>query len=372
MRILVISQLPPFWVGGAERQAGRLIAEWRRQGHEVIAFGRGMHAREIELGGYRVPVRCIRTVQRFGRALRGVSYVVSLSLLLLRYRRWPEAVYCRFLGEAAVTVALLKRLRLLRAPLVAVPANAGPDGDTAFLHKAPLRRLIAPLLERGCEAINLIAPQMADDLRAFGLSGRQFHHIPNGIALGPVPTRQWKGERQLLTVCRLTHQKGLDVLLDALKLVATDAPGWHLRIVGDGPLRTQLAQQAAAAGLSDRVEFTGVASEADVRRHLAQAHVFVLPSRFEGFSNAALEAMEAGMPVLVTRCGGLDTYLRSDMGWVVEPADVSGLAAALRAALAASPETLEAMGRRCRSEVEAKFDLRAVAARNLELFASLA
>jgi glycosyltransferase involved in cell wall biosynthesis len=372
MRILVIAQLPPFWVGGAERQAGRLIAEWRRQGHEVIAFGRGMQAAEVELGGYRVPVRPIRTVQRLGRLLRGASYVASLAMLLLRYRRWPQAIYCRFLGEAAVTVALLKRLRLVPAPLVAVPANAGPDGDTAFLRKAPLRRVIAPLLERNCEAINLIAPQMADDLRAFGLSGRQFHYIPNGIALGAVPLREWQGERRLLTVCRLTDQKGVDVLLEALKSLRADNARWRLRIVGDGPRRARLAEQAAAAGLSGRVEFTGVASEEEVRRHLAQSHVFVLPSRYEGFSNAALEAMESGMPVLVTRCGGLDTYLAGDMGWVVEPGDVPGLASALRAALAASPQTLEAMGRRCRSQVEAKFDLRLVAARNLELFKSLA
>lgn len=371
MRILVISQLPPFWVGGAERQAGRLIAEWRRQGHDVIAFGRGMHAREVELGGFRVPVRRIRTLQNFGRLLRGASYVVSLSLLLLRYRRWPQAIYCRFLGEAAVTVALLKKLGLLRAPLVAVPANAGPDGDTAFLRKAPLRRLTVPLLERGCEAINLIAPQMADDLRAFGLSGRQFHHIPNGITVGPVPGRQWDGERQLLTVCRLTDQKGVDILLEALAALQADGLRWRLRIVGDGPRRAYLVQQAAAAGLAARVQFTGVASEGEVRRYLAQSHVFVLPSRFEGFSNAALEAMESAMPVLVTRCGGLDTYVGAGMGWVVEPGDAAGLAAALRAALAAPAQTLEAMGRRCRSEVEAKFDLSAVAARNLELFTSL-
>lgn len=372
MRILVISQLPPFWMGGAERQAARLIAEWRRQGHDVIAFGRGMRGREIEVGGFRVPVRCIHTVQHFGRLVRGLSYVLSLSFLLLRYRRWPQAIYCRFLGEAAVTVALLKTLKLLRAPLVAVPAGAGPAGDTAFLRKAPLRRMIAPVLERGCEAINLIAPRMADDLRAFGLSGRQFHHIPNGIALGPVPARQWDGARQLVMVCRLTNQKGVDVLIKALQTLQADRLRWHLRIVGDGPHRAESMRQAAAAGLAERVEFTGAASEADVQRYLSQSHVFVLPSLLEGFSNAALEAMESAMPVLMTRCGGLDTYVRSDMGWVVEPGDVTGLAAALRAALTAPGEALEAMGRRCRAEVEAKFDLRTVAARNLELFAGLA
>lgn len=372
MRILVISQLPPFTIGGAERQASRLIAEWLRQGHEVMAFGRDMEGSEIRLEGFRVPVRRIRVLRSWGRLLRGASYVVSLSWLLLRHRRWPQVIYCRFLGDAAVTVALLKALGLLRAPLVAVPANAGPDGDTAYLRSAPLHRLIAPLLERGCDAINLIASRMQQDLRAFGLSGRQFRHIPNGVTVGPPPSREWRGaERRLVSVCRLADQKGLDLLLEALAgLNALDVV-WRLRIIGDGPRRAELARQASAAGIAGRVEFAGEASEAEVRAQLAQAHVFVLPSRYEGFSNAALEAMESGMPVLVTRCGGIDDYVAADMGWVAEPGDVPGLARALRDALSVPPETLAAMGRRCRAEVEAQFDLKKVAERNLQLFASL-
>lgn len=372
MRILVISRLPPFTLGGAERQASRLIVEWRRAGHEVMVFGADIGASRVDLAGFSIPARRIRIVQGWGRAMRALSYFVSLSLLLVRHRRWPDVIYCRFLGDAAVTVALLKALGLLRVPLVAVPANAGPDGDTAYLRKAPLAGLLPRLLERRCEAINLIAPRMESDLRDYGLSARQFHTIPNGISLAPVPARQWHGERRFVAVGRLAEQKGLDVLLKALATLQPQTSAARIRIVGEGPLRAQLAEQARVLGLSSCVEFMGEASEAEVRRHLAEAHVFLLPSRYEGFSNAALEAMESGLPVIVSRCGGIDTYLRPDMGWVVEPGDVASLAEALRAALAAPAEALADMGARCRAEVEASFDIRRVAARNVELFRSLA
>ena len=371
MRILVIAQLPPFMVGGAERQSARLIAEWRRLGHDVLVFGRRMEGRALEVEGQRVQVRRIRVLEQWGRPLRGLTYVASLAWLLLRRRRWPDVIYCRFLGEAAVTVALLKRLRLLRAPLVAVPAGAGPQADTAFLRRAPFAASLAPLLEQGCDAINLIAPQMETDLRAFGLSGRQFHRIPNGIALTPMPRRDWHGERRLLTVSRLSDEKGVDVLLRALGLLGGENRAYRLTIVGDGPRREALSELARTLGLEQRVEFTGAAGEAGVRDQLARAHVFVLPSRFEGFSNAALEAMEAGLPVVLTRCGGLDQRIGADLGWVAECDDPASLADALRRALDAPVEALERMGRRCRAEVEAHFDMRIVATRNLDLFHAL-
>ena len=57
--------------------------------------------------------------------------------------------------------------------------------------------------------------------------------------------------------------------------------------------------------------------------------MFILPSRYEGMSNAVLEAMEAGLPILLTRCGGIDTYIDESIGWTCEPDDVNGLTAAL-------------------------------------------
>lgn len=108
MRILVLSDLPQFVTGGAERQAANLIEAWMDAGHEVTCFGRRMGCEPVRVGKHEVPVRRIGTVQRFGRLLRGVSYLISLAMLLLEHRRSIDLIYTRFLGEAAVTVSLLK------------------------------------------------------------------------------------------------------------------------------------------------------------------------------------------------------------------------------------------------------------------------
>src|SRR5690606_7036866 len=85
-------------------------------------------------------------------------------------------------------------------------------------------------------------------------------------------------------------------------------------------------------------------------------------------SNAGLEAMERGLPLIMTRCGGLDRYVDSDTGWVVPVEDEAALADALLQAMAAGSEGLARMGARARSCVEREFDIRVVGARYLDLF----
>src|SRR4249919_2670819 len=101
MRILVISDLPQFVTGGAEMQAARLIEAWAAMGHEVVCFGRRMGAREVTLGTHTIRTRRIRTLRQPGRPVRALTYFLSLAWLLLRWRGWPDVVYCRFLGDAA-------------------------------------------------------------------------------------------------------------------------------------------------------------------------------------------------------------------------------------------------------------------------------
>src|SRR5262249_31102514 len=118
-------------------------------------------------------------------------------------------------------------------------------------------------------------------------------------ALGLDPRRPVVG-----TVGRLEERKGHGRFLEAAQSLLAAANGLRpqLLIVGDGPLRETLARQAAALGLTDSVRFTGAL--ADVRLPLAAMDVFVLPSDAEGMSNALLEAMAAGRPVVATAVGG--------------------------------------------------------------------
>ena len=153
-----------------------------------------------------------------------------------------------------------------------------------------------------------------------------------------------------VSVGRLVHQKGLDVLLEALARCRGAAASWPLVLVGDGVERPTLERQAAAAGLVERVQFAGF--QRDPLPFLLGASVFVLPSRFEGMPNALLEAMAAGLAVVVSDAspGPLEVVEHRRSGLVVPAGNVEALAAALTE-LAADPQLCGALGRAARRRI---------------------
>lgn len=368
MRILVVSDLPQFVTGGAEMQAARLIEAWLDTRHEVICLGRRMTSGNVVIGRHRIAVHRIHTTSLIGRWGRAASYMLSLAWLLLRHRRWADVIYCRFLGEGAATAALLKQLHLLRAPLIATPANTKGHGDISFLHSVPFATWLIGLLDRRCDSINLIAAGLVDELLEAGFSGHNFSHIPNGIPVADLKSKSARTPPLFLAVGRLVPQKGYDVLLHAVAHLCDQLDFGQIRVVGDGPERAQLTALAQELGVADRVRWLGELTQAKVMSELADAQVFLLPSRYEGLSNAGLEAMERGLPIILTRCSGLDRYVDPQTGWVVPPRDVTALAGALSQALAVSPVVLSRMGARSRQVIKENFDMAVVADRYIALF----
>lgn len=369
MRILVISDLPQFVTGGAEKQAANLIEAWMDADHEVICFGRRMGRDLVRVGRHEVAVRRIATLQRFGRLLRGVSYLFSLTKLLLEHRRCFDVIYTRFLGEAALTVSLLKRMHLLNVALVATPASTGSNGgDMSLFAGLGFRRQLVHLLNTQCDAINLIAPAMVNELIRIGFSRGSFAHIPNGVVVQHEPPAHSDRPHWAVTVGRIAPQKGYDLLIKALANLPTPPPSGVLRIVGDGPERKKLMACAESLGVADAITWLGELDHTAVLGELDDARVFVLPSRYEGMSNAGLEAMERGLAVLITRCGGLDTYVEPDMGWTIPADDEDALANALGTAIGSPSESLSDMGQRNRAFALQHFDIQVIAARYVELF----
>ncbi len=371
MRILVLADVPPEAMGGAEMQSWRLAQAWARLGHEV------------EIAGHRVPngvrekirLRRLPVLKVAGRAVRGLTYFLSLSwLLTTRKRQYYDLIYCRFLGEAALSVAVLKQLRLVRAPLVAVPAAGGDQGnaDLALLRALPATERLIALLNRQCDCINYIAPGIERTFQQAGLSPRLTTRIPNGIE---IPAAAGSGQqvktRELLFVGRLAHQKGLDYLLHALARIIGSSPRMHCTLIGDGPLRNELESRAKALGLTDALSFMGIQTQSVIQEKLSKAWAFVLPSRYEGMSNAALEALAHGVPCVLSRCGGLDTYLTEDTGWTFDVGDTDALERILNEVLTMSPERRRVMSKNCRTLAIQHFSMHNVSRAYLEVFDAL-
>ncbi|UMM09828.1 glycosyltransferase family 4 protein [Gluconobacter frateurii] len=170
--------------------------------------------------------------------------------------------------------------------------------------------------------------------------------------------------RTVLTVGRLTLQKGYDRLLAAWRMVETDrrGAGWSLMIRGDGPDRDRLLQ--AAEGLS-RVMLAPATHqiEAEYRR----AGLYVCSSRYEGFPMVLLEAASAGLPVVSFDCetGPAEIVEDGVSGILVQPGDLHALAEALLSLMEQTEKrrTMSAMARRKASE----FQEETVMARWIEL-----
>ncbi|MBN1506193.1 MAG: glycosyltransferase family 4 protein [Sedimentisphaerales bacterium] len=195
--------------------------------------------------------------------------------------------------------------------------------------------------------------------------------IPNGVDLerffpaDPSPSDAAGGPLRLLTVGRLSVTKRLPLLVGVVEHLLKDGERVQLTIVGGGALESELRQLLGEKGLRDGVTLTGRRDGAEMPAIYRQHDVLVSASMQEGMSNAMLEAMASGLPIVTTRCEGVDELI-ADNGVIVDSSDPADLARAIET-LAGASDTRRAMSIAARERAEA-FTWRAVAERYIELY----
>ena len=164
------------------------------------------------------------------------------------------------------------------------------------------------------------------------------------------------------TVGMCRPEKNQQVLLTMMRRLRAARVDAHLVIAGDGPMRPQLERLAAELEVTDRVHFMGAVE--DVRPLLAALDVFVLPSSaVESFSNAALEAMSMGRPVILSNIGGAREMIHDGVeGYVVNPNELAARLPAIISALYADPRKRRQMGLAARNRAVTCFSVPAMVA----------
>ncbi len=222
-------------------------------------------------------------------------------------------------------------------------------------------RRATPLVAKCAQEIEMI--QAADPRAAVT-------YVPNGVDLrrfqpgAPIPDA---GPLRVICVGRLIERKGQHHLIEAVKLLTDQRIDVELQLVGTGDSLADYTRLAQRLGVANRVRFAGYVPRESIALHFAAAHVFALPSYNEGMAIAALEAMGAGLPVILTRTGGTDELVEEGVnGLTFEWADVPALAGHIRR-LAADRALARQMGAASRTRA-LEFDWNAIADRYLELF----
>ncbi len=339
MRILhvVPSYLPAVRYGGPIQSVHGLCRALAARGNDVHVFATNVDGpydsavpleQPVELDGVRVwyfPSKRLRRLfwspplkRALERELPGFDLAHLHSVFL-----WPTWAAARAAGRLGVPYVVAPRGMLVR--------------DLIRRRSWLVKSLWLALIERGnlegASAVHATSEIEATELRAFGWRLPPVHIVPNGIdpadataataAPSPAVARVLAGGPYVLFLGRLSWKKRLDRLIDAMK----DVPGVRLVIAGndDEGVLPALRRWIEEAGLTERTALLPFyVTGADKRALLEGAQVFAMPSLSENFGIAALEAMAAGCPPVMTEGVGLSTDVgRAHAGLVVAEADLS-------------------------------------------------
>lgn len=329
MRILMVVPKYPFpVVGGLERQAHELAKALVARGQVVHAISTSfdpVHTRFEILDG--VVVHRIPWIEN--KLTRFIVMPASMARALYRLKGDVDVVHIHNISWIGAFVTLIAKA--LGLPVMTKLPNIGDQGIPG-MQSGAFGSLLIAMLKRA-DVIISMTPESVAELASIGFPPARTLKVTNGIPLLPASLPK-QGPRhvdmlRVVYVGRLSPEKGLPVLLDAWSTVVARATRpIRLSLIGDGPQVDELRGLATTLKLDESVEFCGYCGA--VPAELAKADMFVLPSYAEGNSNAILEAMRAGLPIVATRVGGAQIQVgREGARFLVKAGDAAALAARL-------------------------------------------
>lgn len=316
---------------------------------------------------YKVPVANRDIHHSSNREL--LTYAaLALPAALARHQAQPYDFCFAWSAVPAGWVALALR-RLCGLPyLVRVSGPDIPGFEERYARLYPVLTPIirsvwrnATLVVAKCDGeaamIRRVDPSIAPVLAPNGVDARAFR----------MASPRSNGPLRIICVARLIERKGQRHLLAALRLLRDAGVTATVEFVGTGDAAQKYHAEAAHLGIADQVTFAGYVPREQIADHYAAADVFVLPSYNEGMSVATLEAMAAGLPLVITRTGGTAELVQEgENGLTFAWGDVATLARHL-AYLAANRDVVQRMGAASRRRAE-RMSWDAVTARYLEIF----
>lgn len=237
-------------------------------------------------------------------------------------------------AEPSFLLALIS-LCLRRQPVFLYSEAPSPFGRTGLGRqlrlgaRESLRAALRPLLRSRVSGAFAAGAAAAVHLRAAGVRPHTilpFGYFRNPPTDGPKADDPPAAGAELLYVGQLIPRKGIDLLLRAVAAVAPDHPELSLTLVGEGPARPALEALTADLGIGDRVSWAGILPPRAIHERMARAAAVVLPSRWDGWGLVVNEALQSGVPVIVSSAAGAaELVAHGRNGFVHEAGDLAAL-----------------------------------------------
>jgi len=345
----VLFSVSGFWptIGGVEVRAAKLLPALRDRGFEfVVVTGQNSPDLPPEVTFQGVPIYRFP----FGQIGQNIESLAKIQQRIIELTRTfaPHLIHRN--GVGVDSFFALAAAKAASVPLLVTLINK------LGIHSLSQDSLHGNLLQRA-DWVNSVSQATLIQLRQLlpEVKSRSsvIHNGIDGTAFVPTPLPT--DHPRLLCLGRLHYQKGVDIALRAFKKVVQHFSNARLVIAGDGHERRALEQQAEQLGLSRAVEFTGWVPPKRVPAIIGSVTMLLMPSRWEGLPNVALQAAMMARPIVGARVGGLAEIVdHQQTGLLVEPEDADALAEAI-VPLLKSPQRLFQLGQAARTKGQKEF-----------------
>lgn len=355
---LICADLNPNDLGGAEVHIVEVVKRFAEKFEIHLFVGNDDNSKKLfkskNIFIHKVKYSKIKNLNSYFFVKAAVKTILNSKIIFDIL--WAKQVY-----PQAIVGRILKRK--LRIPLYVTVQNPLAYKEELVL-KGFFRFILSPFLF-------LIGLQVKRALRAANLCGcvssysqkmtkkmgaKKTVLIPNGIDLEKFKFYKGKREKFLIsTTSTLIPRNGIDILVEAVGIVAKKYPQLKLRIAGEGPMEAELKKMIKALKIGSNVEFLGTLKHSEIPKLVNKSHLFIRPSRFEGFGVSFVEAMALGTPVITCPVGGIvDFIYDKETGLLIPPEDPKSLAKAIEFAFE-NPKKIERIVRNARGLVEERY-----------------
>jgi len=353
---MVVPNYPYPITGGLEKQSHELATALQRKSLivNVISTRIASTVSKLEkvdgIPVYRLPYSKISWIK---------NIVIPLQLFkqMLTMRKHFDVVHIHqisWFGLYAILCAWI-----LNKPVITKLANIREKGIPGLIQSGWTGAIKLKILKLS-KCIVAMNPESVNELAEINYPQSQTLLTPNGIQIRDFPIRPSSSSgRNVVFIGRLVKQKGVSDLLQAWTKVQATFPDARLSIFGDGPEMRLLTKQLRHLELDQSVTLHGHIDSA--WKQLCNHDIFVLPSLMEGNSNAILEAMSAGLPIIASDVGGASMQVGADgQPYLVNAGDTDSLASKL-CDLLKNPQKIHELGKNMQTRLKSYFDIDVVA-----------
>jgi len=247
------------------------------------------------------------TIRRVGFGFAGDKFLFIFLAPLAALKYKPKIVHAVMESYAGVALWFFRFLNK-KIPTV-LTLQSGDLDDPKKQRRIP--NWLWQRIHLTPDRITAISSFLAKRAKKLGFPKEKISIVPNGVDLKSAPQNISQIPFRIICLARLSWEKGINYLIEAMTQVKKEFAQAHLVLVGDGPERKKIEERVKKLNLEKSVEFKGKLSHQKALRELAQSVVFVCPSLAEGLGIVFLEAMAVKVPIIGTPIGGIPDFLKN-------------------------------------------------------------